>query len=135
MKDLEKNLELSGSSFQRELQLKKKKVLEAQDKNRALQEELLQLNQKLKVSCEAVQAGTYVLVFYLWKNLSSSLHILAVDALSDNVLDYIRGVLFLFQIEKFRALTLQPILSCSVSMLLLALVKKSKIKYIAKNGY
>lgn len=48
IKDLEKNLELSGSSFQRELQLKKKKVLEAQDKNRALQEELLQLNQKLK---------------------------------------------------------------------------------------
>ncbi|OXB72994.1 UNVERIFIED_CONTAM: hypothetical protein H355_001927 [Colinus virginianus] len=48
IKDLEKNLELSGSSFQRELQMKKKKVLEAQDKNRALQEELLQLNQKLK---------------------------------------------------------------------------------------
>ncbi|XP_021246237.1 lebercilin isoform X2 [Numida meleagris] len=48
IKDLEKNLELSGSSFQRELQLKKKKVLEAQEKNQALQEELLQLNQKLK---------------------------------------------------------------------------------------
>lgn len=109
MKDLEKNLELSGSSFQRELQLKKKKVLEAQDKNRALQEELLQLNQKLKVSCEAVQVGTCVLVFYLWKYLSSSLHILAVVALSDNVLDYIRGVLFLSQMEKFYALTLQPV--------------------------
>ncbi|NXL84459.1 LCA5 protein, partial [Alectura lathami] len=48
IKDLEKNLELSGSSFQRELQSKKKKVLEAQEENRVLQEELIQLNQKLK---------------------------------------------------------------------------------------
>ncbi|NXC37691.1 LCA5 protein, partial [Penelope pileata] len=48
IRDLEKNLELTGSSFQRELQSKKKKVLEAQEENRVLQEELLQLNQKLK---------------------------------------------------------------------------------------
>ncbi|NXI45588.1 LCA5 protein, partial [Galbula dea] len=48
IKDLERNLELSGSSFQRELQSKKKKIHEAQEENRILQEELLQLNQKLK---------------------------------------------------------------------------------------
>ncbi|KAM9018696.1 lebercilin isoform 2-T8 [Ara ararauna] len=48
IKDLEKNLELSGSSFQRELQSKKKKIYEAQEVNRVLQEELHQLNQKLK---------------------------------------------------------------------------------------
>ncbi|NXJ84692.1 LCA5 protein, partial [Trogon melanurus] len=48
IKDLEKNLELSGSSFQRELQSKKKKIYEAQEENRILQEELHQLNQKLK---------------------------------------------------------------------------------------
>ncbi|KFQ24995.1 Lebercilin, partial [Mesitornis unicolor] len=48
IKDLEKNLELSGSSFQRELHAKKKKILEAQEEKRVLQEELHQLNQKLK---------------------------------------------------------------------------------------
>ncbi|KAM4680642.1 lebercilin isoform 1-T4 [Amazona ochrocephala] len=48
IKDLEKNLELSASSFQRELQSKKKKICEAQEVNRVLQEELHQLNQKLK---------------------------------------------------------------------------------------
>ncbi|XP_009702507.1 PREDICTED: lebercilin [Cariama cristata] len=48
IKDLEKNLELSGSSFQRELHSKKKKVYEAQEVNRVLQEELHQLNQRLK---------------------------------------------------------------------------------------
>ncbi|KFQ44167.1 Lebercilin, partial [Nestor notabilis] len=48
IKDLEKNLELSGSSFQRELQSKKKKICEAREINRVLQEELQQLNQKLK---------------------------------------------------------------------------------------
>ncbi|NXS11383.1 LCA5 protein, partial [Neodrepanis coruscans] len=48
VKDLERNLELSGSSFQRELQAKKKKLYEAQEENRVLQEELHQLNQKLK---------------------------------------------------------------------------------------
>lgn len=52
LKDLERNLELSGSSFQRELHSKKKKLYEAQEENRALQEELNQLNQKLKVICE-----------------------------------------------------------------------------------
>lgn len=69
MKDLEKNLELSGSSFQRELQSKKKKVYEAQEENRVLQQELHQLNQKLKVKCEAVRVANHVLAFYLWKNL------------------------------------------------------------------
>ncbi|NWW66496.1 LCA5 protein, partial [Ifrita kowaldi] len=48
IKDLERNLELSGSSFQRELHSKKKKLYEAQEGNRVLQEELNQLNQKLK---------------------------------------------------------------------------------------
>ncbi|XP_058692761.1 lebercilin [Poecile atricapillus] len=48
IKDLERNLELSGSSFQRELHSKKKKLCEAQEENRVLQEELNQLNQKLK---------------------------------------------------------------------------------------
>ncbi|NXB98375.1 LCA5 protein, partial [Orthonyx spaldingii] len=48
IKDLERNLELSGSSFQRELHSKKKKLYEAQEENRVLQEELNQLNQKLK---------------------------------------------------------------------------------------
>ncbi|XP_061316410.1 lebercilin isoform X2 [Pezoporus flaviventris] len=48
IKDLEKGLELSSSSFQRELQSKKKKISEAQEINRVLQEELHQLNQKLK---------------------------------------------------------------------------------------
>ncbi|XP_062464238.1 lebercilin isoform X2 [Pezoporus occidentalis] len=48
IKDLEKGLELSSSSFQRELQSKKKKIYEAQEINRVLQEELHQLNQKLK---------------------------------------------------------------------------------------
>jgi len=69
LKDLEKNLELSGSSFQRELHSKKKKVYEAQEENRVLQEELHQLNQKLKVGCEAIQVATRVLTFYLWKYL------------------------------------------------------------------
>ncbi|NWV53002.1 LCA5 protein, partial [Daphoenositta chrysoptera] len=48
IKDLERNLELSGSSFQRELLSKKKKLYEAQEENRILQEELNHLNQKLK---------------------------------------------------------------------------------------
>lgn len=83
MKDLEKNLELSGSSFQRELQSKKKKIYEAQEINRVLQEELHQLNQKLKVKCEAVQIANLVLTFYLWKYLQSGLNSLPVTALSD----------------------------------------------------
>lgn len=69
LKDLEKNLELSGNSFQRELQSKKKKVHEAQEENRILQEELQQLSQKLKVKCEAMQAGIQIVAFYLWKYL------------------------------------------------------------------
>nr|XP_006132010.1 lebercilin isoform X1 [Pelodiscus sinensis] len=48
IKDLEKNLELNNSSFQRQLQSEKKKVHEALEENKALQEELQQLNQKLK---------------------------------------------------------------------------------------
>ncbi|NWS30543.1 LCA5 protein, partial [Polioptila caerulea] len=48
IKDLERNLELSGSSFNRELHSKKKKLYEAQEENRVLQEELKELNQKLK---------------------------------------------------------------------------------------
>uniref|UniRef100_A0A8C4W4F7 Lebercilin LCA5 n=1 Tax=Gopherus evgoodei TaxID=1825980 RepID=A0A8C4W4F7_9SAUR len=49
IKDLEKSLELNNSSFQRQLQSEKKKVHEAQEENKALQEDLQQLNQKLKV--------------------------------------------------------------------------------------
>ncbi|XP_064364770.1 lebercilin [Dromaius novaehollandiae] len=48
IKDLEKNLELSSSSFQRQLLSEKKKVHEAHEENRILQEEMNQLNQKLK---------------------------------------------------------------------------------------
>ncbi|XP_074847102.1 lebercilin [Carettochelys insculpta] len=48
IKDLEKNLELNNSSFQRQLQAEKKKAHEAQEENKALQEERQQLNQKLK---------------------------------------------------------------------------------------
>ncbi|NWY03783.1 LCA5 protein, partial [Nothoprocta ornata] len=48
IKDLEKNLELSSSSFQRQLLSEKKKVHEAHEENRILQEEMHQLNQKLK---------------------------------------------------------------------------------------
>lgn len=69
MKDLEKNLELSGSSFQRELHSKKKKMYEAQEEKRVLQEELHQLNQKLKVKRKAIQVANHVLAFYLWKYL------------------------------------------------------------------
>uniref|UniRef100_A0A8B9P0X1 Lebercilin LCA5 n=1 Tax=Apteryx owenii TaxID=8824 RepID=A0A8B9P0X1_APTOW len=52
IKDLEKNLELSSSSFQRQLLSEKKKVHEAHEENRILQEEMHQLNQKLKVKCQ-----------------------------------------------------------------------------------
>ncbi|XP_068793723.1 lebercilin isoform X2 [Struthio camelus] len=48
IKDLEKNLELSSSSFQRQLLSEKKKVHEAHEENRILQEEMHQLNQRLK---------------------------------------------------------------------------------------
>ncbi|XP_062427042.1 lebercilin isoform X2 [Rhea pennata] len=48
IKDLEKNLELSSSSFQRQLLSEKKKVHEAHEENRILQEEMHQLSQKLK---------------------------------------------------------------------------------------
>ncbi|NXT62168.1 LCA5 protein, partial [Chaetops frenatus] len=56
IKALERNLELSGSSFQRELHSKKKWLYEAQEENRALQEELNQLNQKLKEKERELQA-------------------------------------------------------------------------------
>ncbi|KAH0622103.1 hypothetical protein JD844_024095 [Phrynosoma platyrhinos] len=48
IKDLEKNLDLSNSSFQRQLHSEKKKLYEAQEENKVLQEDVQRLNQKLK---------------------------------------------------------------------------------------
>uniref|UniRef100_A0A8C4RMZ7 Lebercilin LCA5 n=1 Tax=Erpetoichthys calabaricus TaxID=27687 RepID=A0A8C4RMZ7_ERPCA len=48
VKDLEKNLELSSSSFQRQLATEKKKAHEAQEDAKNLKEKLDQLSQKLK---------------------------------------------------------------------------------------
>ncbi|XP_062980991.1 lebercilin [Elgaria multicarinata webbii] len=48
IKDLEKNLDLSNSSFQRQLHSEKKKLCEAQEENKVFQEEVQRLNQKLK---------------------------------------------------------------------------------------
>ncbi|XP_061479174.1 lebercilin [Rhineura floridana] len=48
IKDLEKNLDLSNSSFQRQLHSEKKKLCEAQEENKVLQEEVQRLSQKLK---------------------------------------------------------------------------------------
>uniref|UniRef100_A0A8D2M0L5 Lebercilin LCA5 n=1 Tax=Varanus komodoensis TaxID=61221 RepID=A0A8D2M0L5_VARKO len=48
IKDLEKNLDLSNSSFQRQLNAEKKKLCEAQEENKVFQEEVQRLNQKLK---------------------------------------------------------------------------------------
>uniref|UniRef100_A0A8C5WMH4 Lebercilin LCA5 n=1 Tax=Leptobrachium leishanense TaxID=445787 RepID=A0A8C5WMH4_9ANUR len=48
VKDLEKNIELTQSSFQRQLQSERKKALDAQEENNVLKEELQRLTQKLK---------------------------------------------------------------------------------------
>ncbi|KAE8603126.1 hypothetical protein XENTR_v10014228 [Xenopus tropicalis] len=48
VKDLEKNLELTQSSFQRQLLSEKKKAHDAQEENKTFQEELQRLTQKLK---------------------------------------------------------------------------------------
>ncbi|XP_053142980.1 lebercilin isoform X2 [Hemicordylus capensis] len=48
IKDLEKNIELSNSSFQRQLHSEKKKLSEIQEENKILQVEVDRLNQKLK---------------------------------------------------------------------------------------
>ncbi|KAG8582075.1 hypothetical protein GDO81_007908 [Engystomops pustulosus] len=48
VRELEKNLELTHSSFQRQLVAEKKKVHDVQEDNKVLQEELLRLTQKLK---------------------------------------------------------------------------------------
>ncbi|CAI5769735.1 Lebercilin LCA5 [Podarcis lilfordi] len=48
IKDLEKNLDLSNSSFQRQLHSEKKKLCDAQEENKVLQEEVQRLGQKLK---------------------------------------------------------------------------------------
>ncbi|XP_053315957.1 lebercilin [Spea bombifrons] len=48
VKDLEKNIELTQSSLQRQLQSEKKKAHDAQEQNRLLQEELQRLMLKLK---------------------------------------------------------------------------------------
>ncbi|XP_030054925.1 lebercilin [Microcaecilia unicolor] len=48
MKDLQRNLELSNSSFQRHLLTERKKAHEIMDENKTLQEELHRLTQKLK---------------------------------------------------------------------------------------
>ncbi|XP_072264658.1 lebercilin [Pyxicephalus adspersus] len=48
VKDLEKNIELTQNSFQRQLLSEKKKVHDVQEENKLLQEELQRLTQKLK---------------------------------------------------------------------------------------
>ncbi|KAM3852171.1 lebercilin isoform 2-T4 [Vipera latastei] len=48
IKDFEKKLDLSSSSFQRQLHSVKKKLFEAQEENKIIQEEVLRLKQKLK---------------------------------------------------------------------------------------
>lgn len=49
-KELERNLELSTNSFQRQLAAEKKKTVSAQEEIRTLQEELERMTNKLKVS-------------------------------------------------------------------------------------
>ncbi|XP_003215743.1 lebercilin isoform X2 [Anolis carolinensis] len=56
IKDLEKNLDLSNSSFQRQLHSEKKKLCEAQEENKVLQEEVQRLNQKLKEKEKELEA-------------------------------------------------------------------------------
>ncbi|XP_007436736.1 lebercilin [Python bivittatus] len=48
IKDFEKKLDLSNSSFQRQLHSEKKKLYEAQEENKIIQEEVQRLKQKLK---------------------------------------------------------------------------------------
>lgn len=73
--DLEKNLELSNGSFQRQLHTEKKKVHEAQEENRVLLEELRQLNQKLKVKITwnwiVTTSGHFYVQEYFKVNLKS----------------------------------------------------------------
>nr|XP_060608934.1 lebercilin [Anolis sagrei ordinatus]XP_060608935.1 lebercilin [Anolis sagrei ordinatus]XP_060608936.1 lebercilin [Anolis sagrei ordinatus] len=56
IKDLEKNLDLSNSSFQRQLHSEKKKLCEAQEENKVFQEEVQRLNQKLKEKEKELEA-------------------------------------------------------------------------------
>lgn len=49
-KELERNLELSTNSFQRQLAAEKKKTVSAQEEIQTLQEELERMTNKLKVS-------------------------------------------------------------------------------------
>ncbi|KAM4694308.1 lebercilin [Discoglossus pictus] len=51
VKDLEKNIELTQSSYQRQLLSEKKKAHEAQEECKLLREELNRLTQKLKMNC------------------------------------------------------------------------------------
>lgn len=51
-KELERNLELSTNSFQRQLAAEKKKTVSAQEEIRALQEELERMTNKLKVGIQ-----------------------------------------------------------------------------------
>lgn len=49
LKELERSVELSSSSYQRQLAAERKKTLGAQEEIRTLQEELERLTNKLKV--------------------------------------------------------------------------------------
>lgn len=49
MKELERGMELSNSSYQRQLAAERKKTIGAQEEIRTLQEELERLTNKLKV--------------------------------------------------------------------------------------
>lgn len=49
MKELERSMELSNSSYQRQLAAERKKTISAQEEIRTLQEELERMTNKLKV--------------------------------------------------------------------------------------
>lgn len=49
-KELERNLELSANSFQRQLAAERRKTLSAQEEIQGLQEELQRVTSRLKVS-------------------------------------------------------------------------------------
>ncbi len=49
LKELERSVELSNSSYQRQLAAERKKTISAQEEIRTLQDELQQLTNKLKV--------------------------------------------------------------------------------------
>ena len=62
LKELERSMELSNSSYQRQLAAERKKTISAQEEIRTLQEELERLTNKLKVQ---IQTETTVCLFMI----------------------------------------------------------------------